>query len=166
MIGPKMLEYKTKVKRLTLPKELVLDYRKWRCGDKGKRGVCQLGDGDTELLNNNGRMCCLGQFCYQVGVARKVLIRESEPQDLVDEVIVSPLMRVRKDIDGGFWGVCNTRFTEKAIDINDNCLTTIAQKVRKLKSLCSKYRRKLLLKNFPKKILEELNMKNMTIPNK
>lgn len=62
------------MKKYKLPKTLTLDLKKWRCGgDYGVKGESSLGRGETELLNKQGCMCCLGQFAEQAGINRKDL---------------------------------------------------------------------------------------------
>jgi hypothetical protein len=137
-----------------LPKELTLDYRTWRCGggswDNGPEEGIGHGQGQTRLANDRGYSCCLGQFFCQAGVPKEVLLKGVDAQDLTyyDILVDGCIDKTKND---------NNKFVDSAILINDNQLTTIAQKVRKLQSLCKKYRRTLVLKNFPKRILKQLD---------
>ena len=49
----------------------ILDCKTWRSGGDS---VNRLGDGPTYMLNYLGEMCCLGQFCEQLGVDRELLL--------------------------------------------------------------------------------------------
>lgn len=141
-----------------LPKVLILDYKKWICGG----GVSEIdyikpakrigvGKGYAALLNQEGYMCCLGQFCSQAGLSEQFLLEATTPQDTSEEISVLTDKEVF---------LVNTSFSNKAIDINDDCNTTIVEKVIALTKLCSKHGRKLVLKNFPKSIIEALKESN------
>lgn len=58
--------------------KFVIDRSKWRCGDDGEH---QVGIGDTQMLNAEGYMCCLGQVARQLGVPDVDLIDHGEPCD-------------------------------------------------------------------------------------
>ena len=52
----------------------TIDRSKWRCGgDDGK------GWGETQLLNEEGFMCCLGQCSLQSGLSEEEIYRLGEP---------------------------------------------------------------------------------------
>lgn len=152
------------MQKITLNKELVLDYRKWICGDPyanegrtfNQNNILEktsLGQGETALLNNKGYMCCLGQFGQQSGIDNKKLDGAATLTNLVygsdDTCQVTTCTKKNK------WGhgFVSTKFEERALSINDDERTTIVEKVRKLRKLCGKYKRTLKLKNFPKSIL-------------
>lgn len=122
-------------------KTLVLDCSTWRCGSNGKN---KLGKGVTALLNNQGYMCCLGQFAEQLGVDESLLLNEGQPDDIeVNRVI--ELITVKNKL-GGIKD--NSMFTERATKINDNALTTPQQKIKQLTRLLKKYRRELKVINY------------------
>ena len=50
----------------TSPIEVTIDRSKWRCGSDGKSA--KRGEGLTQLLNNDGFMCCLGFASLAAGV--------------------------------------------------------------------------------------------------
>lgn len=138
------------VQKYRLPKELVLDYNLWVCGNfsKKERGL-------SMLLNANGYMCCLGQFSKQTGCPIYKLLSRVDLSEFPDEdVFIIGLSKKNKHDD-----LINSNLSTKAIEINDNCKTSIAEKVRLLKRLFSKYHYKIRLKNFPQHILEELKAK-------
>jgi hypothetical protein len=119
-----------------LPRVITLDYKKWRCGGNGPYKV---GVGTTCLHNSSEKECCLGQFSRQAGASIAEISNYLEPEDCVDIV-----------------GLTN-RFCNRAIEINDAESIDTVTRVKRLRSLCSKYRRKLVLKNFPAKLLQEIN---------
>lgn len=152
----------SKMEHYKLPKVLVLDYRKWVCGgDSNIRRLDQkrvkptkrtvLGKGLSALLNEEGYMCCLGQFCKQAGVDRERMYKAAFPSE-IEDAIVEEL-----NVDHNY----DTEFSKDAAEINDDGETTIIQKVRKLKDLCRDIDRKLKLTNFPKSLLEALGEKNV-----
>lgn len=136
---------------IKLPKVLKIDYRRWMCGG-GKRNnvndnvVEHVGHGTdtTYLLNQDNFMCCLGQFCLQAGHKRNEIMEIGDPDS----------------VEGNSFP---NKFCNDAININDDDNTTIITKVRKLQTLCKKYRKTLLLQNFPKKILDQLEHKNVYV---
>lgn len=54
----------------------IIDKSKWVCGDNSEKM------GDTAMLNDKGRMCCLGQMCKQAGVSKKSLKFNSSPDEI------------------------------------------------------------------------------------
>ncbi len=134
---------------LKLPKKLVLDYKRWVCGDEKLDNKCSHGTGDSSLLNKNGYMCCLGQWCRQTDKKLKI-INECAPGDL--QIVIHPLSKKR-----GYSCIIDTKFSSKCMSINDDEHTTIAEKVRSLINECRKIKRELFLKNFPKTVLKELD---------
>jgi hypothetical protein len=103
-------------------KQFILDYSKWRCGRDSATN--KLGEGYTRLLNQEGYMCCLGQYCEQEGVDVALLKNKYAPQSLGIKI---PLLT--KD---GFW---ETELSIKAMRINDNQFTTPDEKIEKLREL-------------------------------
>jgi len=137
-----------------LPKELVLDYSTWICGvpvNDNYTSKNSKGKGKTRLLNYEGEMCCLGQFALQSGVKREDILDLAEPSEINEQIYgLGTIVSGARFID-------NSKFSIKAMVINDDKKTTIAEKVKALKRLCGHFKRKLTLKNFPKSILEEVN---------
>lgn len=130
---------------MNLPKELVLDYDIWRSG-----GPCHLkefnivGKGDTALLNSQGYMCCLGQFCQQAGVPRDSLQDKEYPDQLpnVPKLFVS---------NGHM-----TDLAGRAAEINDCRYSSVADRVVRLQKLFKQYKKTIVLKNFPEEILKQI----------
>lgn len=107
---------------------LKIDRSKWRTG--GNWGKHRTGEGDTELLNKEGYMCCLGFRCNQLGVPKKDLLGVSSPRETKWEVIPDLL----DDLT-----YFNTIFCQDAMSINDD------------KNLTPKKREERIKKHFAKK---------------
>lgn len=104
-------------------KILVLDYSKWRCGDYG---INRLGEGVTQLSNDEGYQCCLGQFSLQLNKKLKEedIFNVDTPCEMGKKV---PFLTNKiKD---------NSQLSRDAMSINDNLSTTTEEKIQKLKAL-------------------------------
>lgn len=99
-------------------KELNLDVSKWRCGGTGTNGTNRLGEGVTLMLNNEGFMCCLGQFYLQLGYDEFDIRHKSTP----DSVGRTHLFTSELGYDNNLAGVL--------IRINDDPDTTVETKIR------------------------------------
>ena len=101
-------------------KQLIIDRSKWRTGGEGYRHT---GIGDTQLLNDDGYMCCLGFYCLQAGVPQDKILNVGEPDDIVnvrefyDKSEDFAFLLVDRDYDDD--SMINTDFTRTAIRIND-----------------------------------------------
>jgi len=126
-----------------LPKELVLDYKKWVCGDSTNK-TKGTGEGLSKLLNKSNYMCCLGQFSLQTGVKKSDIYDKSCPSSLNFNIVG---LSWKKNEE--------TQLAYEAMDINDACDTTIVEKIKRLKQVFSKYKYKIKLKNFPKWVMKE-----------
>lgn len=104
----------------------ILDISKWRSGGNG---VNKVGEGETMLLNKEGFMCCLGQFCSQEGVAAELLEGVFQPEDVCTDIHL-PLM-IKDGVQ-----LRDSYFSSAAIAINDCEDTPVSEKIKKLKSLC------------------------------
>jgi len=69
-------------------KEYTIDRSKWVCG--GKKYSKQLGM--PQLLNDQGRMCCLGQICKAEGLEDKELFQSNYPDNIGREFVPSWMM--------------------------------------------------------------------------
>jgi hypothetical protein len=134
----------TKENKVNLPKELVLDYKIWRSGGPVHYLGEVVGQGDTQLLNNEGYMCCLGQFCEQAGVPRDCL----EDKEYPDSLSKAPKLLV----SNGHM----TDLAGKAAEINDCHRLPTAGRVVKLQKLFKTYKKTIVLKNFPEEILKQI----------
>lgn len=109
-------------------KELNLDVSKWRCGGGG---LSQLGEGYTEMLNDEGFMCCLGQFYLQLGYDESAILQKGTPYDCGP----APLFTS----ENGH----NSELTYELMVINDGIDTTIKTKIRSITEQLAKHGVKL-----------------------
>lgn len=100
------------------PKKLILDYSKWRCDGDGEN---KIGEGPTELLNNYGFACCLGQFSLQLGLFEDDIYGLGEPCECKTDI---PLF---VEDDGAF--------VMQAININDDPDTDTDDKIISITTL-------------------------------
>ena len=123
------------------PVHLVLDADKWICGSAfygdAIVGEKRMGSGDTQLLNEEGYQCCLGQWLEQQGVEHLALLKESMPDQLLGE-------------DAKNWFSTHPRFCKEAVQYNDTLIhpNTVAERVKQLKALCALEGIKLSAVNF------------------
>lgn len=109
-----------------MPKDILkIDRSKWKTGEDGSENSTGLGD--TQLLNDEGFMCCLGFRCLQLGIPKKDILERGEPGD-VDGWEVIPDLVNHHD-----WGTINTEFTNKAMKINDSGKLTRKQREYRIK---------------------------------
>lgn len=116
--------------------EFVIDRSKWRCGNYGPNAV---GFGDTELLNEEGYMCCLGQIACQLKWPKEVIRYQGEPSecDIEDKKVNKSILT--REIGGYSKIIANSEFANEAIDINDNEDTTVKEKEKALKELAKEH---------------------------
>jgi hypothetical protein len=105
-------------------KRLFLDLSKWRCGGEGDSS-CKLGIGDVKLKNYDGYDCCLGLFTPQLNkkIDSGVLIDVAEPYEIKEKI---PFLNIPSE-------ECNTKLADRCININDNPISTIKEKIELLK---------------------------------
>lgn len=135
------------MKTFELPTKLKLFYDTWICGsplmnkDKSK---CH-GEGPTQMLNDKGFMCCLGQFSNQAGVPATCLKGSEGPYSVLcdNHAFVTKLL----EFDGTYSS--STGLTNAAIHINDCQGTTVKEKADELVELFAKYGIELELVGFP-----------------
>lgn len=102
-------------------KKFVIDRSKWRSGSMGEHAI---GKGNTEMLNEQGYMCCLGQICKQLEVQDHLLLGVLTPASTarlgnmkaqLEEIgLVQTKVTSEKTSD-----VINSEICSKMIDIND-----------------------------------------------
>lgn len=115
------------MEQLKLPKKLTLDVSKWRSGGAS---VNMIGDGCTLLLNKEGYMCCLGQFCLQAGCTKEEVLERLGPRSLNFPVVgLSYKNRKRVEV---------TNFANVAMQINDSSFT-VSSRISRLRKLCQEY---------------------------
>ncbi len=140
----------------------VLDISKWRCGGD-VLGDHKLGLGSTQMLNEEGYMCCLGQCAAQQGVPESILLNCADPSDIsrclqkakkkivYDQNMIHP-MRCPPTLTKGKVYYKNSSFANDAMRINDHPKLTTKMRVEKLQALFEKHGFKLEI-NDPKKQL-------------
>ena len=94
-----------------------LDVSTWRCGNPAFP-PSYIGKGDTFMLNDEGYMCCLGQFAKQKNVSDEHLLKKSTPMGV--DIKYDPAFCLSDR---------NTRLSRILMDINDCILTTPKEKV-------------------------------------
>lgn len=101
---------------------LIINRKKWKTGSHGF--------GKTNLLNSDSRMmCCLGFRCEQMGIPKKDLEDKFYPSSLSREYTIPGLINSKG---------CNTKFANKAIEINDNSNITSEVREKRLIALFKK----------------------------
>jgi hypothetical protein len=110
--------------------KLTLDYSKWRCGKDGDKSM---GKGYTNLENDEGFQCCLGQFALQLGANEEYIRNYGTPAAIRQHI---PLLNKPDDYRFFSFSFKNTDFSKDAMVINDNENTTPEQKIELLTALC------------------------------
>lgn len=107
--------------------DLILDYNTWRCGAEGPN---KLGEGTTALLNDEGYMCCLGQFSKQLNpeVEDRIILGHGVPSNI--DIEIQGLT-----FSNQVGMIINTALTTEAININDNPESTPREKIERLTAL-------------------------------
>ena len=109
-------------------KTIEIDRSKWRCGGEGASAK---GKGETELLNAQGYMCCLGQMMLKgYKVPKKLLLGATIPEETGK--VVGPLTRNSGWLEGM---TEDTPTTDKAMAINDRRELTQKQREQELRTL-------------------------------
>ena len=118
--------------------EYTLDVSKWRCGRNGPK---KLGEGDTQLLNEQGYSCCLGQFALDAGVDPEVMLDDAcgNPSDLsnvLDKAYDHNFVKL--SILTNFCQYQNTGLAINLMRINDGVYTTYQQKIKEIRKALEK----------------------------
>jgi hypothetical protein len=135
--------------KLHIPTTFTLDYAKWICGSPLSHKLNEettAGRGATSLLNEEGYMCCLGQFSAQCGMPEPLLLNVGMPTALTE---------MRAQTPSTFFLHSISRACQFS-NINDSHITSITEKVRRIGEELAKHGYKLTIKNFPQNIVEEL----------
>lgn len=121
---------------MTQLRKIRINRARWRAGEGGAYTE-SCGSGSTELLNQEGFMCCLGFATQQLARKKKYLIlNEGDPSTL--DFVVKPL---NKRLDDGT--IVLDELSNAAITINDCEHTRLEQKEKELTELFAKYNLKL-----------------------
>lgn len=114
-------------------REVVIDRSKWRSGGAGSSAS---GTGLTKLLNGDGYMCCLGFACGQLaGVSQKDLLDTPTPSMLHRPIETFNQEVENFDPDRDPYKFKNTPFSRDAVHINDDTVTSRADKEQALAEL-------------------------------
>ena len=126
-------------------KTLTLDCKKWICGNNSQIKDNTLGKGAVRLLNNEGYMCCLGQFSCQMNskVTKKNLLGVGSPSYLRE-----PIRGLSYKETGCIF---DTNLSTEAMAINDDEDTSIPEKVSSLKKLFKTKGYNIKVINLPKR---------------
>lgn len=92
-------------------KILIIDRSKWRRGGSSN----DILHGNTQLLNKQGFMCCLGFFCNQSKIPKKAILNVGTPEEI--DIKYRGLIPELVGLDKGF--TTNSNLAYSAIDIND-----------------------------------------------
>lgn len=122
--------------------QYTLDLNTWRCGGDSTLGWAVLGKGETQMLNDEGYRCCLGQFAKQQGVRDKYLLYQGGPSDVVDMLKLDKKKMVYDEafvFKSTFSFIRKTQLSNDLILINDDTDATIEQKIEKIRSLLEEH---------------------------
>ena len=98
---------------------LIIDRAKWRTG---ANSPIETGVGQTQLLNKEGYMCCLGFRCHQMGIPEKDLLGMGSPGSIITDWDIPDLINSRG----------NTPFTAEAVRINDDSSITPEEREKRI----------------------------------
>ena len=108
----------------------VLRIDQWRCG---KDGPYSLGIGETQLRNDQGFLCCVGQWTEQVEGKELEPNEAGEPACLERDIEYLTIMIEDYAIDFGYLSrITNTNLASDCMSINDTETTTVAEKIKLL----------------------------------
>lgn len=110
-----------------MKKILILDEATWRCGKDTSNPNNRRGKGSTRLENEEGFMCCLGQFSNQL--KKGLNIKNNYYPASTGKYIPFLTRKLKSEL------YVDTKLSRKAISINDNQDTSIFKKVKELRSL-------------------------------
>jgi hypothetical protein len=139
--------------------EFVLDIAKWRSGGWAIEDE-RMGEGDTQLCNSEGYMCCLGQFAKQCGYEGGAFMVAGDPCELITfelediypefdwqdgslnaEMVVplirkgyEPFIEIENSSDEGF-DYHNSELAKELIEVNDDTGKSPAERVEGIRKL-------------------------------
>jgi hypothetical protein len=140
---------------LPLVQTTVVDYPKWNGPDITN------GSGNSMLLNDVGKMCCLGFSCLQSGVPQEYLEGVETPGGLTDDWPDQdrPVFAVEGLTNKDVTRHNNSELSTEAIEINDSLLLPDA-KIDALFDTFQEYGYKIVFKNVPQEVAERVENKN------
>lgn len=120
-------------------KEYTLDVSVWRCGGYGPHAM---GEGRVLMLNEEGYMCCLGQFALQSGVDETKLLGQHSPSS-VSHSLDEPYDHLFVCTNEIYGWTDDTPLSSQLMKVNDDEKTTPSEKVSHLRRILSKHNIKL-----------------------
>lgn len=122
---------------MSTERTFIIDCDKWICGGDSIRHLhqCGLGNGITEMLNDCGYMCCLGQVSKQL--YPNINLDGGDPEDVYrsnfenDRYFIDILCYYDEKYDR----YANTELSVAAMSINDEKKTSVKTKISKLTDL-------------------------------
>jgi hypothetical protein len=115
--------------------KFTIDCSVWRCGAYSEDDAIRLGSGPTELLSEDGYMCCLGQVALQLGVPKEDLLHRQVPQDMSEENRKKAVILLYSDGIGDDPLKAPSRLSRKAVNINDDMFMSVSDKMENLTNL-------------------------------
>jgi hypothetical protein len=107
----------------------------WRRGGSHKTEI----DGKTYLLNDQNKMCCLGQIAFQAGIPLAELMELTEPRrvraafaDSLEAGSIGYYCAEDADSDNDEFAVCNSQLADNCMPINDDPKIDDAERERRL----------------------------------
>lgn len=134
--------------------QFILDYSKWRSGKDGPHAV---GTGRTKLLNSEGFMCCLGQYCESKGIKKRKMYDIGTPHGLVNATtestranVYDKIPKLLQDIPGTrTLCLTHSKLANGAMWINDNSDLTPEERIEQLTDLFVENGIELIIINKP-----------------
>lgn len=108
---------------------IIIDRATWRCGGEGIEGYAN-GQGKTYLLNQEGFMCCLGQYSKLNGIPNESLLGEGLPTS--SWIIQGDRKGLENLVTDD--GMCS-QFTDEAVEANDDKYITNEEREARLTKL-------------------------------
>jgi len=123
----------------------IIDRSKWVCG--GDRENL----GESRLLNDLGRMCCLGQICLAHKINTDLLFEVGDPLTVALENnganVPDWLVEIVGADESGNTKYQQTKIVKEMIMVNDDTHLTQRDREKKLKELTKKAGHTLVFKN-------------------
>ena len=116
-------------------RKFVIDRAIWRCGGTGPYSTGDEVDSPTYLRNAQGKQCCLGSVCRQLGVPPYAIVDVSRPLTLIDvyrDALVADGLLLKREPDHGY---ISSTLALAAVKINDDECTDAKEKEALLTAL-------------------------------
>lgn len=130
---------------VTIMADFNLDIAKWRCGNESKDFKNKMGKGITELTNEFGYSCCIGQFAKQTGIDSAQLLNRATPQVVRECMIGFELPELFNSMFLIYED--NSELATELMEINDNDRTSVKYKIQHIKNKLEEHGHTLTIKN-------------------